>query len=101
MQNERNQPFSLVPLVAVLFGLIVAFHLGNALTGKSLIRASHLGTALVYAHGHINLLRPVIVGFNATGTPTAQELPLWQAAVALVFKATGSRSEEHTSELQS
>lgn len=90
MQNERNQPFSLVPLVAVLFGLIVAFHLGNALTGKSLIRASHLGTALVYAHGHINLLRPVIVGFNATGTPTAQELPLWQAAVALVFKATGS-----------
>jgi len=35
-------------------------------------------------------LRPVIVGFNATGTPTAQELPLWQAAAALVFKATNS-----------
>ena len=90
MQDERNQSSGLAPLIAVLFGLIVAFHLGNALTGKSLIRASHLSTALEYAHGHINLLRPVIAGFNANGTPTAQELPLWQAAVALVFKATGS-----------
>src|SRR5207245_780638 len=73
-----------------LFGLTVIFHLANALLGKSFIRASHLGTALEYAHGPINLLRPVIVGFNATGTPTAQELPLWQAAAALVFKATNS-----------
>lgn len=70
--------------------MIVAFHLGSALAGKSLFRATHLGTALEYAHGSINLLRPVMVGFNATGSPTAQEFPLWQAAAATAFKATGS-----------
>lgn len=80
----------MLPLVVVLLGLIVAFHLGGAGLGKSLYRASHLGTALEYAHGSINLLRPVIVGFNATGTPTALELPVWQAAAALAFKLTHS-----------
>lgn len=73
-----------------LGGFIVAFHVGNALVGKSFIRASHLGTALEYAHGPIHLLRPVIVGFNATGTPVAQEFPLWQAVAGLVFKLTDS-----------
>jgi hypothetical protein len=73
-----------------LFALIVAFHLANALLGRPFSRALHLGPALEYARGPINLLRPVIVGFNATGSPTAQELPLWQAAVGLAFKATGS-----------
>ena len=82
---------SLLPLIIILFGLIAAFHLGCALAGKSLIRALHLGTALEYARGPIDLLRPVVVGFNATGTPTAQELPLWQAGAGLVFKLTGSR----------
>src|SRR2546425_5202805 len=69
---------------------MVVFHMGNALLGKSFIRAQHLGTALEYAHGPINLLRPVIVGFNATGTPTVLELPLWQAAAALALKAADS-----------
>ncbi len=55
-----------------------------------MIRALHLGTALEYARGPINLLRPVVAGFNATGTPTAHELPLWQAAAGLVFKLTHS-----------
>ena len=58
--------------------------------GKSLFRAIHLGTALEYAHRPLDLLRPMIVGFNATDTPTVQELPLWQAAAGLAFKATGS-----------
>ena len=62
MRNEEKQPASLVFLVAVLFALIVVFHLGNALMGKSLFRAIHLGTALEYAQGPIHLLRPVIVG---------------------------------------
>ena len=84
------QPGSLLPLVIILFGLIASFHLGCALAGKSITRALHLGTALEYARGPINLLRPVVVGFNATGTPTAHELPLWQAAAGLVFKLTGS-----------
>jgi hypothetical protein len=90
VQNPKSPAPSLIPLVAIFWGLIVAFHLGCALHGKSPLLAIYLGTALEYAHGPINLLRPVIVGFNATGTPMARELPLWQAAVALVFKATGS-----------
>ena len=87
---RRATAAGLAPLAFVLFGLIVAFHLGNAFLGKSFFRAQHLGVALNYAHGRIELLRPVIVGFNATGTPTAQEFPLWQALAGLVFKVTGS-----------
>jgi len=89
-QSKETSLLSLKPLAAALFGLIVAFHLGCALKGKSFQRASHLGTALEYAHGSINLFRPIIVGFNATGTPTALEFPVWQAAAALVFKAAHS-----------
>jgi hypothetical protein len=80
----------LLPLALVLLGLIFAFHIGGALLGKPLYRASHLGTALEYAHGSIHPLSPVIVGFNATGTPTALELPVWQAAAALAFKLARS-----------
>lgn len=87
--HEAKRP-ALLPLVVALFGLIAVFHLGGAWVGKSLIRASHIGTALEYARGSINLLRPVIVGFNATGSPTAQEFPVWQAAAAVAFKLTHS-----------
>src|SRR5215471_11239082 len=87
---QRATPAGLAPLAFVLFGLIVVFHLTNALLGRSFFRAQHLGVALNYAHGSIDLLRPVIVGFNATNTPTAQEFPLWQAIAALVFKVTRS-----------
>jgi len=90
VRNEDKKTLNIALLVTVLFGLIVALHLGSALKGKSLFRAIHLGTALEYAHSPINLLRPVVVGFNATETPTVQELPLWQAAAGLVFKATNS-----------
>ena len=77
-------------LVVALFGLTVLFHLGCALGGRPIYRASYLGTALEYSRSSIDLLRPVIVGFNANGTPTIQELPLWQAAAGLVFKITRS-----------
>lgn len=87
--KEVSRP-RLILLVAILFTLIAAFHVGSALAGKSIFRASHLGTALEYAHGPIDLLRPTIVGFNATGTPTALEFPLWQATAGLAFKVTGS-----------
>ena len=90
MHAQPAKPPTLVPLVVTIFGLVVVFHLGSALLGKPLFLGSHLGTALEYARGPINLLRPVIVGFNATGTPTAPEFPLWQAAAGLAFKATGS-----------
>jgi len=32
----------------------------------------------------------MIVGFDANEAPVAQELPLWQAAVGLVLRQTGS-----------
>jgi len=87
--KEVSRP-PLILLVTLLFALVVAFHVGSALAGKSILRATHLGTALEYARGPINLLRPVIVGFNATGTPTALEFPFWQATAGLAFKLTGS-----------
>jgi hypothetical protein len=74
----------------LLLGLIIAFHVACALLGKPIYRASYLGTALEYGRGSINLLRPTIVGWNATGTPTAQELPIWAAAAGALFKITGS-----------
>jgi 4-amino-4-deoxy-L-arabinose transferase-like glycosyltransferase len=89
--QNRNSPLpSLKPLFVLLFGFMVAFHLGCALKGRSFIRASHLGTALEYAQGSIDLMHPHLVGFNANGAPTAQELPLWQAVTAVVFKLTRS-----------
>jgi len=90
MQSKEVSARPLKLLVAIFFAIIVAFHVGFALTGKSIRRDSHLGAAVEYAHGRIELLRPMIVGFNATGTPTAQEFPVWQAAAGLAFKATGS-----------
>lgn len=77
-------------LVVALFAFTVLFHLGCALTGRPIYRASYLGTALEYSRSSIDLLRPIIVGFNANGTPTVQELPVWQALAGLVFKATHS-----------
>jgi hypothetical protein len=62
----------------------------SALAGFPAYRDSHLGTALQYASGPINLLRPVIVGFNLNGTPTLLELPIWQAAAGLTFKLAHS-----------
>jgi hypothetical protein len=90
MQSKEGSTGGLKLLAAILCLLIIAFHIGFALTGKSLRRDSHLGTALVYGKGPINLLRPTMVGFNATGTPTALEFPVWQAAAGLAFKATHS-----------
>jgi hypothetical protein len=77
-------------LTAVLFCCIVAFHLLCAVSGKPLFRAVHLGTALEYAHGPINILRPIVVGYDANDAPMAQELPLWQAAVGGLLKLAGS-----------
>lgn len=69
--------------------LICVFHLASAWAGHSLFRDQHLGTAIEYAKGEIDLLRPVIVGFNATNTPTTMEIPIWQALAALAFKTFG------------
>lgn len=86
----RLKPIQLDVVAVLLLGCIVLFHLALGLADRPLIRASHLGTALEYAKGEINLLKPTIVGFNATGTPTALELPVWQGTAGFVFKLTGS-----------
>jgi hypothetical protein len=90
MSKPQSQPDKLLPLVIGLLVLITVFHLANAFAGRSLFRAVHLGTALDYSGKPIDVLKPVIVGFNATDAPAAQELPLWQAAVGYVFKWTNS-----------
>ena len=81
----------LVRLAVLLWVMgIAAFHLGAAMKGRSIYRDQHLGTALEYSKGPINLLKPIVVGFNLNEAPTPQELPIWQAATALVFKLLGT-----------
>jgi len=87
MSQKKNLP--LVVLAILLAAASCIFHLKAAYSGTPLFRGQHLGTALEYAKSGINLLKPVIVGFNATGTPTPQELPVWQALVGLAFKIMG------------
>ena len=73
---------------ACLLG-IVLFHLGFAWSGYPSYRDHHLGATLVYARDGIDLLHPMIVGFNANGAPTPQEFPLWQAAASLPLRWFG------------
>ena len=68
---------------------IVLFHLGLAWAGYPSYRDHHLGAALIYARDGIDLLHPMIVGFNANGAPTPQEFPLWQAAASLPMRWFG------------
>ena len=88
--NHRSGHYDLKLLATGLFAAITIFHLASAGMGYSFYRAQHLGTAVEFAHGSINLLKPVIVGFNANGSPTPLELPVWQAAAGMVFKAVSS-----------
>ncbi|MBI3885587.1 MAG: hypothetical protein HY302_07640 [Opitutae bacterium] len=85
--KKRISPQSLL-IVATLLGILV-FHLALVYRGAGLFRDQHLGAAIQYANGSIDLLSPIIVGFNATGTPTPQEIPFWQAATAAVMKVFG------------
>jgi hypothetical protein len=88
VRDSSNNTF-LIASVVGLYLIIAAFHLLSAAAGYSCFRDLHLGTALEYAKGNIDILRPVIVGFNAAGTPTPQELPIWQALAGLAFKIFG------------
>jgi hypothetical protein len=69
---------------------ITAFHLVYGWMGHSIYRDHHLGAALAYARDGVDLLRPVIVGFNANNAPTPQELPVWQAAASLPMRWFGN-----------
>ena len=57
--------------------------------GFPIYRDQHLGAAIKYANEGVDLLRPVIIGFNATGTGTPQEFPLWQALAGLALRLMG------------
>ena len=74
---KRDLPIRALFIAAIL-GLVVLFFLGSAIAGYPAYRAQHLGTAIHYAQHGLDPLRPVILGFNATQTPTVLEFPLWQ-----------------------
>ena len=76
-------------LVAMLLVASIAFSLLSAWKGYPTYRDIHLGAAIEYTKSSISLENTRIVGFNATGTPTIQEFPLWQGLVAMVFNMIG------------
>src|SRR6266446_303690 len=84
---QRNKLLAAITILTYV--LIALFHLVSAKTGYSHYRDIHLGAAINYAKGSLDILRPMIVGFNATGTPTPQEFPIWQAAGGATFKCFG------------
>jgi len=77
-------------ILVFLIALVIIFHVGSALHGHGRYRAQHLGTALHYAATRVDLKDTIISGFNATDTPTIQELPVWQMTAGLVFKLLGT-----------
>jgi hypothetical protein len=89
IQSSFSKNRELAALLALLLGLIIFFHVATALCGESRYRDQHIGTALHYTATHFGLKDTIIVGFNATDTPTIQELPVWQWAAGLAFKWLG------------
>ena len=90
MDAVTKTNFDLKAVLCAMIALVIAFHVGSALRGHGQFRNIHLGTALHYAQTKIDLADTVIVGFNATGSPTIQELPVWQMAAGLAFKLFGA-----------
>jgi hypothetical protein len=85
--NRSNQ--DLIILTALFAAGIVVFEVWMATTNHDNSRDQHLGGAVAYARGHIDLLRPMLPGFNANGTPTPLDFPVWQAATAVLMKCFG------------
>ncbi len=83
----KNRDVALILLA--LIGCIVFFHVGTALKGHGRYRDQHIGTALHYAATQFDLQHTIIPGFNATDTPTIQEVPIWQMTAGLAFKILG------------
>ena len=87
--SSPQKPGLLIPATLGLFALVVLYHVASARAGYSHFRDIHLGAALEYAKGPLDLLRPRIAGMNVNGAPTPQELPLWQAMAGATFKVLG------------
>jgi 4-amino-4-deoxy-L-arabinose transferase-like glycosyltransferase len=79
----------LIFLVALFAIGLAALQLSMAASGHDIMRVQHLATAVQYARGHIDLMRPVIPGFNANGAPTPVEFPIWQGITAALMKLFG------------
>ena len=80
---------SIAAVALAMLALLWLYAIAWALLGYPIYRDQHMGAALEYASNGIDLLRPVIVGFNANGTGTPQELPLWQAAASVGLNLFG------------
>lgn len=87
LNGGRERPWQ-IAVMGVLLSMLF-FQLACAVMGYPRYRSQHYGTAVIYAQTSIDLLRPVIEGFNANGAPTPLELPLWQAAVAVPLRLFG------------
>ena len=79
----------LIFLTILLATGLVLFELWMATTDHDNSRDQHLGGAVAYARGHIDLLHPMLLGFNANGSPTPLEFPVWQAMTAALMKCFG------------
>jgi len=88
--SKESFRFPMLGVLAVfLLFFLWIYTLLWAFSGYPVFRDQHLGTAIEYSKHGIDLLRPVIVGYNATGTGTPQELPIWQALAALALRVSG------------
>lgn len=92
MANITTNPRINRPVYVLLTVLVIsciAFPLLCAWKGFPLYRDIHLGTAVDYCKHSIDLRTTQIVGFNAAGTPTIQEFPIWQMLAAVALKTLG------------
>jgi hypothetical protein len=85
----NGTPIGFASVAIAMLVFLWLYAVGWALIGYPIYRDQHMGAALEYASRGIDLLRPVIAGFNANGTGTPQELPLWQAAASVGLNLFG------------
>jgi len=86
MNSNKCDKVFMPGAIGVATGLLIflwIYAIAWALIGYPIYRDQHLGTALEFAKNSIDFLRPNIVGFNASGTGTPLEFPLWQAAASV------------------
>lgn len=87
MKSKPAQSIPVLPaLVILLFAAITLFHLASAASGYPHFRDQHLGAALNFTRDGIDILRPVIPGFNASRSGTPQEPAIWQALASVVIR---------------
>ena len=85
-----NKPYQTEKVAVFIFLSAIWIYAGVwVILGFPIYRDQHLGTAIKYANEGVDLLRPVIMGFNATGTGTPQEFPFWQALAGLALRLMG------------